>query len=117
MTNADRLTVLKKEDLKKKKLMKVMKLLEVCKEHSGPITPTSVGILNNLDEKQLLAEVGYLRATVAPDIRQMRRVKTPEGRFKMERFSIEELRVSIKNAIKPEENITSDVDSLLKQAL
>ena len=97
--------------------MKVMKLLEVCKEHSGPITPTSVGILNNLGEKQLLAEVGYLRATVAPDIRQMRRVKTPEGRFKMEKFSIEELRVSIKNAIKPEENITSDVDSLLKQAL
>ena len=115
--NASRLSVIKKEELKKKKIVKVSKLLDLCKEHAGPVTPSSINILDDLEEHQLLAEVGYLRVTIAPDIRQMRRVKSAEGRFKMEKFSVDELRQSIKNAVKPEENVTSDVDSLLKKVL
>ena len=70
--NAKRLSVVKKEQLKKKQSAKLLKLLETCKQHSGPITPKCIDILDELDEKQLLAEVGYLRATIARDIRQMR---------------------------------------------
>ena len=87
--NANRLSVLKKEELKKKKSVKVLKLLDTCKAHSGPVTPTSVDILDGLNDKQLLAEVCYLRATIAPDIRQMRRVKAADGRFRMERSFLE----------------------------
>ena len=69
--NANRLSVLKKKELKEKKTLKV---LDTCKAHSGPVTQNSIDILDSLNEKQLLADVCYLRATVAPDIRQMRRV-------------------------------------------
>ena len=76
-----------------------------------------IDILDELDEKQLLAEVGYLRATIARDIRQMRRVKVDGGRFRMERFSTDELRTSIRNAVQPIEHVANDVDSLLKNML
>lgn len=111
---ACRLALLKKEQMKKKKLEKTLKLLDICKEHSGPMSPATIYLLNNLNEKKLLAEIGYLRVTIAPDIRQRRRVKAETGRYKMERFTDDELRTSIKNAINPEANVNKDVDSLLR---
>ena len=115
--NANRLSVLKKEELKKKKTLKVLKLLDTCKAHSGPVTPNSIDILDSLNEKKLLAEVCYLRATVAPDICQMRRVKTNDGRFRMEKFSADEPRTSIRNAVQPEDDVTNDIDSLLMNVI
>ena len=115
--NANRLSVLKKEELKKKKTLKVLKLLDTCKAHSGPVTPNSIDILDSLNEKQLFAELCYLRATVAPDIRQMRRVKSNDGRFRMEKFSADELRTSIRNAVQPEDDVTNDIGSLLMNVI
>ena len=58
---------------------------------------------------EILSEISYLRAAIAPDIRQMRRVKVG-GKFKMVRISIEELRQSIRNAVKLESDLGADID-------
>jgi len=86
---------------------KTVKLLEAFKLHSGPVTPNSLGLLDTLHEKQLLEEVKYLRATIAPDIRQMRRTKTTDGRFKMLTFSDNELNKRAQRALcrSPEEKV------------
>ena len=68
------------------------------------MTQESILLVDTLKEKELISEIGYLRATVAPDIRQMRRVKV-DRKFKMMKFSCDELRQSIKNGIKPESNL------------
>ena len=93
-----------------------MKLLDECKAHQGPVTPSNVGILENLTEKELLSEIGYLRVTVAPDICQRRREKH-DGKFRMVKFSCDELRQSIQNAVKPESNLDTDIDVLLRNVL
>ena len=63
-----RLTPVKKEELKKKKTARTLKLLDLCKEHQGPVTADSVDILENLSDKELINEICFLRATVAPEI-------------------------------------------------
>ena len=63
-----------------------MKLLDTCENHHGPVTQESILLVDTLIEKELISEIGYLRATAAPDIRQMRRVKV-DGKFKMMKFS------------------------------
>ena len=109
------LALQKKEELKKKKCMKTMCILSKCKSHGGPVSLSDLDeTLDNLDEKQLLLEVAYLRATIAPDIRQKRRVKTVDGKFKFQKFSIEELKTSIRNAVHPENELRDNVDGLLK---
>ena len=80
------------------------------------MTPYYVVRLQHLKEKEILSEISYLRATIAPDIRQMRRVKV-DGKFKIVRFSIQELRQSITNAVKPESDLGADIDILLSNAL
>ena len=65
---ANKLAQHKKEVLKKKKTSKTLVVLERCKQHGGPITPTSLDLLSKLNEKQPLDEISYLRITIAPDI-------------------------------------------------
>ena len=103
-----KLALLKKEDLKKKRAIRTLKLLETCNgwtSHKEKFKQTK-----QINREGLLAEILYLRATVAPDIRQKRRVKT-DGKLKMVNFTINEL--SIKNAVKPENNIIVSVSELL----
>ena len=85
--------------------------------YSGPLSPNRLDILPQLTEKQFLDEISYLRLTVAPGIRKMRRVKGVDGKFKMEKFSVMELQASIGNALKPEDNVTEDIDILLMNTL
>ena len=63
-----KLALLKKEDLKKKKATRTLKLLKMSKGHGGSLTKKSLNKLNKLTEEELLAEISYLRATTAPDI-------------------------------------------------
>ena len=113
--SAKRLSLKKKEELKKKKSDRLFKLLDICKLQGGPITASSLDIVNEMDEKQLLHEISYLRATVAPNIRQQRRIKV-DGRFRMEKFSKNELITEIKNAVKPETEMNVSIQELLKTA-
>jgi hypothetical protein len=63
-----------------------------------------------------IAEIGYLRVTIAPDIRQMRQIKV-DDKYKNVTLSLQELRQSIKNAVPPESDISSDIVTLLKKYL
>ena len=65
---ANKLALHKEEELKKKKTSKTLAVLERCKKHGGPMTPTSLNLLPKLNRKQLLDEISYLRLTIAPDI-------------------------------------------------
>ncbi len=56
------LTLIKKE-LKRKKIARIKKLVELCKAHQGPLTSDSIHILKHLTEKELLYEICYLRTT------------------------------------------------------
>ena len=47
----------------------------------------------------------------------MRRMKGADGKYKMEKFSREELITGIKNAVQPEAEVGHDVNRLLKQVL
>ena len=47
----------------------------------------------------------------------MRRIKDGDGKYKMQKFTITELKTSIKNALKPEGNVSSDIDNLLLNAM
>ena len=107
----------KKKQLKLKSASKTLTMLEKCKLHGGPVTMNSINLLKDLTTDQLLSEVSYLRSTIAPDIRQMRRVQAPGGKYKMEKYTQTELVISIKNAIHPVADIVGDVNTLLKAAL
>ena len=80
-----------------------MQTIYICKQHGGPLTDNNLELVEWLSEKQLISEIVFLRLTVAPNIRQQRRVKDSNtGKFRVEKFTAEELRTSIRNAIKPE---------------
>jgi hypothetical protein len=110
---AKKLVLVKKEQLKRKKNIRLMQTIDLCKEHDGPVTASSLNLLDGLSEKELLQEVVHLRLTIAPSIRHQRRVKDSTGKFRMEKFTAEELRTSIRNVIKPEEGANQDIEGLL----
>ena len=87
-----------------------------CKLHNGPITVNSIEEVEQLSEKELLTEIKYLRATIAPDIHQMRRI-TGDGKYNIEKSTVQELRQSIKNVVKPESDVILDVERILKEVL
>ena len=103
-----------KKILKEKKAQRTLKLLDQCKIHGGPLTKTSLHLLDSLILDQLLVEVCYLRCTIAPSIRQKRQVKGENGQYKMENITISELRDSIKIGIKPENNLTQSIGEPLQ---
>ena len=72
---------------------------------NGPVTMDS---LQDLDGHQLLIEVRYLKAPIAPDIREKRK----EGN-KFVKFTKEELVFQIKNVINATVEGAVDVESLL----
>ena len=113
---AKHLSLKKKEELKRKKAERLHKLVDTCKKHGGPLTVTTVSLVKCLGSDELISEICYLRATTAPNIKQQRRIKLDNGRFKMERFPLPELRDAVKNAIKPECELEKSIDTLLKDA-
>ena len=109
-----KIAIVKKEKLKAEKTLKIFKQIEICKKHGGPLTPECLDIVQSLNNEQLLSEVSLLRLTTAPNtnIGQMRR-KGENGKFRMEKFSDDELRTSLINAIQPIEDVSPDIEKLL----
>ena len=97
---------------KQKKNEKCLLLLEQVKLHGGPISMNDLNKLDQLSEKELLSEVRYLRQTVAPNIREKRKIGS-----KFVRFSLEELKNQILNVLKPENEYVEDIDQLLLTSL
>ena len=78
------------------------------------MTDNNLELVESLSEKQLISEIVFLQLTVAPNIRQQRRVKDSNtGKFRVEILTAEELRTSIRNAMKPEDEVDTNVDGLL----
>ena len=96
-----KLVLAKKEELKRKKNLRLLQTIDICKERGGPLTDNNLELVESLSEKQLISEVVFLRLNVAPNIRQQRRAKNSNtGKFRVETFTAEELCSSIGNAIK-----------------
>ena len=99
-----KLVLAKKEELKTKKNLSLLQTIDICKQHGGPLTDNNLELVELLSEKQLISEIVFLRLTAAPNIRQQRCVKDSNtGKFRVQKFTAEELRTSIRNAIKPED--------------
>lgn len=96
---------------KQKKTERCFKLLEQVKLHGGPISHADLDIIDKLTDEQLLSEIRYLRHTIAPNIREKRKV----GK-KFEKFSGEELRNQILNVLKPENECDADIEMLLYES-
>ena len=101
-----------------KKKMKInqdiMNRLDECKLYGGPLTHTDIERIDDLTDKQVLAEAKYLKKTTGPNIRLRRK----EGN-KFINYTTEELKSQIRNVIKPECAIEDDIDidELLKTAV
>ena len=109
-----KLVLAKKEELKRKKNLRLLQTIDICKQHGGSLTDNNLEVVESLSEKQLISEIVFLRLTVAPNIRQQRRVKDSNtGKFRVEKFTAKELRTSIRNAIKPEDEVDKNVDGML----
>ena len=98
-----------KAEVKKKKNIRTLKVLEQCKGHGGPITsPSELKNLEELTENQILKEVAYIRLTVNSSIKQRRKVN---GKYV--RFTKSELISQIQNTLCPEDNVYDDLEKLL----
>ena len=65
-----KLALAKKEELKRKKNLRLLQTIDICKQHGGPLTDNNLELVESLSEKQLISEIVFLRLTVAPNIRQ-----------------------------------------------
>ena len=104
----------KKENLKKKHLEKTHKILETCRQHRGSPAISTIQNVQKLNEKQLLAEIGYLRLTTHPNIRFQRQVRDASGKVKVKKLDSAELKMNIINSIKPESCVVSNIEEVLK---
>ena len=110
---AERLSLKAKAEAKQKKLRRSMKLLDVVKSHGGPVSEEDLDKIDTMTDKQLLAEIAYLRVTIAPNIKQKR--KLASGKFQT--FKHDELKSQIRNVVKPEKFNSTDVDTLVIDVL
>ena len=110
--NAEKLAGSEKIKKKQKKNEKTLKLLQVIKTHGGPVTCNDLDNLEKLTDKQVLDEVRYLRHTIAPNIREKRKVEN-----KFVKYTKAELITQIKNVLKPETEVEDNVDKLLFNSL
>ena len=104
------LSLAEKENKKKTKIAKSLKLLTKCKEWGGPVTEESLEQLTKLDQIQLLTEVRYLRTTIAPNIRERRK----EGKRYIA-CNQEQLIDQIRNVLKPKADVAKDIESALSK--
>ena len=65
-----------------------------------------------MSTEELLDQIAYLRYTIAPNIKQKRKVGN-----KFEQFSDDELRLQITDVLNPTESITDNMDDLIVKAL
>ena len=89
-----------------------MKLLDTCENHHGPVTQESILLVDTLKEKELISDIGYLRATVAPDITQMREWRLTEN----SKWSFRVMNSDSQSRMLLNQSQTyNDIDALLKQ--
>ena len=108
VASADKLGSKEKMLKKQKKNTRMLEAFENVKTHGGPVTAKSIDLLSELSDKDILEEVRFLRMTVAPNIREKRKIYK-----KIVKFSRQELISQIVNILKPEDDLSKDIDELL----
>ena len=74
----------------------------------------NIELLESLGEKQTILETTYLEATVAKEIKLKRRVKNLNtDKFRMVNLPLEQIKQFIHNVIKPENDMSENVESSL----
>ena len=103
-----RLAVKAKEKKKAVIREKLYTNLEKCKKHGGPLTINDIKKLDTLNYAKTVLEASYLKKTTAPNIRLKRKVDN-----KFIKFTEEELKQQIRDAIKPQCDVTRNIEQLL----
>ena len=102
-----------KQIAKQRKIARAIKLLSECRKHGGPVCVENLSLLDTLNEIQVIAEVTYLKATIASEIKLRERVKEGE-KYKMKKLPIEQLKVSIQNVLLPSKSKSDEnINNLL----
>ena len=76
------------------------------------MTADDVGRLDSMSTSELLNQISYLRCTIAPHIKQKRKVGN-----KFQLFSDAELKSQIIDVLKPEEEMEDDIESFVAEVL
>ena len=97
---------------KKRKIKRALNELQELKKSGGPVTCNDIGRLSVMHTKELLSQISYLRCTIAPHIKQKRKVGN-----KFELFSDEEMRLQIIDVLNPNEPTTDNMDELIVRTL
>ena len=99
-----KLALKQKEEKKKKKMQSLLKVIEGCQKHGGPLTADKIDKLKDLNTQELILEIRFLRATDSPNIKQ---------RSKAGAFTDQQLREQIQNVLKPMNEPQSNLASLI----
>ena len=102
----------KRKKAKRKKALRLVKLIEACKEHGGPVERKSIGILDALEEKQVLAEMSVLRA-MGSDVKSKRKVQSG-GKSCFQTFGLRQLKDTVRQAVAPTNEVNLSVEELLQ---
>ena len=113
--SVDRAAYEAREEKKKKKVARGLSLLDHCKVHGGPVSASSIHLLEKLSEKELLLETRYLRCTVAPAIKERHAVVDSNGKKKMPVLPLKSLRENIKAVIVPVFEPVVNIDILVEK--
>lgn len=102
----------KRKTAKRKKALRLVKLIEECKVHGGPVERKSIGILDGLVEKQVLAEMSVLRA-MGSDVKSKRKVQSG-GKSFFQTFGLRQLKETVRQAVAPTNEVDLSVEELLQ---
>ena len=107
------LSIEAKKQAKERKNRAVIKLLATCQQHGGSVTEDTLNLVDNLSEKQLIAEVSYLKKVMSVNIKL--KTKEPKdtstGKYKLIPQTVQELRNSIRSVIKPDKQPQNNLES------
>ena len=81
------------------------------------MTSHNISLLDTLSEDKLIAEVQYLKATVAGEVKIKKRVTDPATKkYKYQTLPIDTLKNSIRNIVKPNSKPENSLEELLLKA-
>ena len=102
--------------IKQKNNERIFKLLDQCKAHGGPVTNSTLTLLDTFSHDKCMCEVLYLKNVIAQHLKIKKRTDLDPltKRYKIVDIPADILKRDIKNTICPAISRGSDVESLLK---
>jgi len=110
--------LLAKIEAKERKLRKSVELLDMCKQHGGPLSPNTLKDMDQMTDEAIYLEAKYLKCTIASELKLRHRVMDAAnpGKYKLPLVPVEQLKLNIQNILMPGLNTpTTELDTLLSQ--